>query len=951
MFPLLSTYDYYHQHFHYYHYNYDYIIISMIFFFCILSIQYRLNYFSIKSLFHHPYYHQIWIFSYNLLLVMCLEQQQQQQSIVDNHHHHYYYNPIIRSSNNIGLNHYPFTTSTLYYITNAARQSAAVNNANKNYQPLHDISTDLFIRPFATLNSSFIEYLINDKIKLSRKLHLLLTILTQSNNTFNIDRHFVGDYNELISKNMATVLRKSLISKRKKNITATTLTTISPSSSSSTTLVNVIGRCFEPYGCFRITEPFRTIYRPINLIPEPPNAIKIAFYLRTRNNPTLAERLPYSHTNEFLISKYFRPESDLKIIIHGYLESSDEYWEMSMALLNHDDLNVISVDWMLGASPPYSQAVANTRLVGAMIAHLIKIIQKSYPNQFPSNRIHIIGHSLGAHVAGYIGEIITNLGHITGLDPAEPYFQYTDPAVRLDPNDAEFVDIIHSDVASIMSGGFGMSQSCGHVDFYPNGGIDQPGCKSQTSIKNVVDYISKEKNIFDGIRRFIGCNHARSFLIYIEAINSECPFMGFPCQNYDEFINGQCTSMIADHYNYQYCIEKPMKKSLPSTMMMMNYTKCPIRLGPNSIVDYKANNIEMFNDENFSKIRNFNISKFVYFLQTNDKQPFCHYHYNIKLIYQLQKNYRFQQPKQQQQQFRHGSTWRTFFDWPFNSKLNLAIIGSRNRITSEFFLKQDHFKEIKSSLPLSTITPFVNKNGGDLGKLLRIELDWRTTSSQIQRSLTTMPTKTLKKFISQLSNSETIPLLPSFLNELQRISLNVNQSQMLMFSQQQQQHQTNTFNKYRNNLAGIDMILGKTFDHNQQQQQQQNELTSSILSSMSIPTATTTKQKDYSINQQPLLRAIIVKKLETNEQTIFCTNEKEMKEIFQSTTTTTAKNHHHQHPHHHQCLKAINNKGNDHDQNESNNEPKQKEHQQQQHIEDEEIDSIISDYCTAFWQS
>nr|XP_027204822.1 pancreatic triacylglycerol lipase-like [Dermatophagoides pteronyssinus] len=297
---------------------------------------------------------------------------------------------------------------------------------------------------------------------------------------------------------MATVLRKSLISKRKKNITATTLTTISPSS--STTLVNVIGRCFEPYGCFRITEPFRTIYRPINLIPEPPNAIKIAFYLRTRNNPTLAERLPYSHTNEFLISKYFRPESDLKIIIHGYLESSDEYWvnEMSMALLNHDDLNVISVDWMLGASPPYSQAVANTRLVGAMIAHLIKIIQKSYPNQFPSNRIHIIGHSLGAHVAGYIGEIITNLGHITGLDPAEPYFQYTDPAVRLDPNDAEFVDIIHSDVASIMSGGFGMSQSCGHVDFYPNGGIEQPGCKSQTSIKNVVDYISKEKNIFDG---------------------------------------------------------------------------------------------------------------------------------------------------------------------------------------------------------------------------------------------------------------------------------------------------------------------------------------------------------------------------------------------------------------------------------------------------------------------
>jgi len=51
--------------------------------------------------------------------------------------------------------------------------------------------------------------------------------------------------------------------------------------------------------------------------------------------------------------------------------------EMSAALLNRDELNVISVDWMLGATPPYTQAVANTRLVGAIIAHLIQIIQVS----------------------------------------------------------------------------------------------------------------------------------------------------------------------------------------------------------------------------------------------------------------------------------------------------------------------------------------------------------------------------------------------------------------------------------------------------------------------------------------------------------------------------------------------------------------------------------------------
>ena len=48
---------------------------------------------------------------------------------------------------------------------------------------------------------------------------------------------------------------------------------------------------------------------------------------------------------------------------------------MSAALLNRDEFNVIFVDWMHGASPPYTQAVANTRLVGSIIAHLIQILQ------------------------------------------------------------------------------------------------------------------------------------------------------------------------------------------------------------------------------------------------------------------------------------------------------------------------------------------------------------------------------------------------------------------------------------------------------------------------------------------------------------------------------------------------------------------------------------------------
>lgn len=38
-------------------------------------------------------------------------------------------------------------------------------------------------------------------------------------------------------------------------------------------------------------------------------------------------------------------------------------------------------------------------------------------------------------------------GVFLGLDPAGPYFEGTPPEVRLDPTDANFVDVIHSNAA------------------------------------------------------------------------------------------------------------------------------------------------------------------------------------------------------------------------------------------------------------------------------------------------------------------------------------------------------------------------------------------------------------------------------------------------------------------------------------------------------------------------
>jgi pancreatic triacylglycerol lipase len=133
------------------------------------------------------------------------------------------------------------------------------------------------------------------------------------------------------------------------------------------------------------------------------------------------------------------------------------------------NITVIVVDWGAGSLPLYTQAVANTRLVGLELAYLIKKLRDEHG--LNPEDVHLIGHSLGSHLAGYAAERVPNIGRITGLDPADPFFQGMPEFVRLDPSDAKFVDVIHTDARSIFFleiPGYGMSQPCGHLDFYPS---------------------------------------------------------------------------------------------------------------------------------------------------------------------------------------------------------------------------------------------------------------------------------------------------------------------------------------------------------------------------------------------------------------------------------------------------------------------------------------------------
>ncbi|XP_057318075.1 pancreatic triacylglycerol lipase-like [Microplitis mediator] len=302
-------------------------------------------------------------------------------------------------------------------------------------------------------------------------------------------------------------------------------------------------RCYDELGCLNITRSwYHLIHRPLNVFPLPREVINTRFILYTNDNPTEGQVLIVGKDKSIKRSN-FDPKRKTKFIIHGFIDTPLSNWvkEMRNELLQHGDYNIIIVDWAGGSLPLYTQATANTRLVGLEIAHLVKHLHMNYGLEMGD--VHLIGHSLGAHTAGYAGEKLEGeVGRITGLDPAEPNFQGMPSHIRLDWTDAQLVDVIHTDGKSIFFLGYGMSQPCGHLDFYPNNGKEQPGCTDLSETTPSLPLTLIREGLEEASRVLVACNHIRAIKLFIESINSKCQYVAHECNNYANFLRGECFS-------------------------------------------------------------------------------------------------------------------------------------------------------------------------------------------------------------------------------------------------------------------------------------------------------------------------------------------------------------------------------------------------------------------------
>ncbi|XP_036341833.1 LOW QUALITY PROTEIN: phospholipase A1-like [Rhagoletis pomonella] len=244
------------------------------------------------------------------------------------------------------------------------------------------------------------------------------------------------------------------------------------------------------------------------------STVPVTFYLYTNQNPTKKQKITATATS--IGNSDFDASNPTRFVIHGWLQSysADMNDHIRSAWLARGKYNVIVVDWGR-ARGEYATAVSAVSATGKKVASMINYLVKDHGMSLDTTEV--IGHSLGAHVAGYAGKNVEGgqLHAITGLDTALPLFSYSKPKKRLSSDDAAYVESIHTN-----GGQLGFLKPIGKGAFYPNGGKSQPGC--------VWDLTG-------------ACDHARSWAYYAEAVARDS-FPSNRCGDYQEAVKESCGS-------------------------------------------------------------------------------------------------------------------------------------------------------------------------------------------------------------------------------------------------------------------------------------------------------------------------------------------------------------------------------------------------------------------------
>ena len=145
--------------------------------------------------------------------------------------------------------------------------------------------------------------------------------------------------------------------------------------------------------------------------PQTPDSMSVKFTLY--QNANQGRQLNWRNPGD----RQFLTNKRVVFVIHGFMRNIDYPFmkDFKDGFLSYD-YNVIIVDWTKGTAVTYPQAIANARVVGAMIGRAVI-------NWEIASRTLLTGFSLGAPVASEAGQYVKQFSNqmideCHGLDPA-----------------------------------------------------------------------------------------------------------------------------------------------------------------------------------------------------------------------------------------------------------------------------------------------------------------------------------------------------------------------------------------------------------------------------------------------------------------------------------------------------------------------------------------------------
>lgn len=224
----------------------------------------------------------------------------------------------------------------------------------------------------------------------------------------------------------------------------------------------VIAYAFDQFCASAVTDP---AVQPPHAVPNPQAVHMVLMPL----DGDAEVHVPLGHSERLWRHPWFRRDWPVVVVVTGWnsnVNDSNEALDvLHEAYRCRGGYNFVAIDMAQFVDTLYMWSAMTTaslgRLLGEALVDLVRHV--------PEDRVHVVGHSLGAHICGQAGRTFrerTNrtLVRITGLDPARPCFNEGERLGGLQRDDAGFVDVIHTN-----AGILGQKRAIGDVDFYPNG--------------------------------------------------------------------------------------------------------------------------------------------------------------------------------------------------------------------------------------------------------------------------------------------------------------------------------------------------------------------------------------------------------------------------------------------------------------------------------------------------